>query len=172
MPKVEKKEKEEKKPKKPKSIPPFALTGVWEGEGESGRLRLQLLQEGEVITGRLRSDAVSEEVVDLTGTRVEHGLAMSGLAPEGVIELEGSTVESNTDGISFTHARPIVYLPDVAGAAPKPSDSTRLITRSHSAAEKSGARETKICSAAGTKASGQSFEGNAPIGYAFIGGGS
>jgi len=98
----EEEEKEEKKPKKPKSIPPFALTGVWEGEGESGRLRLQLLQEGEVITGRLRSDAVSEEVVDLTGTRVEHGLAMSGLAPEGVIELEGSTEESNTDGIAFT----------------------------------------------------------------------
>lgn len=99
---AEEEEKEEKKPKKPKSIPPFELTGVWEAEGESGRLRLQLLQDGEAITGRLRSDAVSEEVVELAGSRVEHALSMSGLAPEGEIKLEGSTEESNTDGISFT----------------------------------------------------------------------
>jgi imidazolonepropionase-like amidohydrolase len=98
----EEEEKEEKKPKKPKSIPPFELTGVWEAEAESGRLRLQLLQDGEAITGRLRSDAVSAEVVELVGSRVEHALSMSGLAPEGEIKLEGSTEESNTDGISFT----------------------------------------------------------------------
>ena len=97
----EEEEKEEKKPRKAKPIPPFSLTGVWQGESDGARFRLQLNQEGESITGRLRSDAVSAEVIDLKGERVEHGVTMTGLAPEGVVSFEGSTEESDTDGIVF-----------------------------------------------------------------------
>ena len=97
----EEEEEEEKKPRKPKPIPPFSLTGVWEGESDGARFRLQINQDGESITGRLRCDSVSKEVVDLTGERVEHGVKMSGLAPEGEVSFEGSTEESNTDGIAF-----------------------------------------------------------------------
>jgi len=97
----EEKEKEEKKPRKPKPIPPFSLTGIWEGESDGARFRLQLDQDGEAVTGRLRCDAVSAEVVELVGTRVEHGVSMSGLVPEGDVAFEGSTEESNTDGIAF-----------------------------------------------------------------------
>jgi len=95
----EEEEEEEKKPKKPKAIPPFSLTGVWEEAGDAADMRLQLLQDGEAITGRLRSDAVSSEVIELVGSRVEHGLSMSGIAPEGDITLTGSTEESDTDGV-------------------------------------------------------------------------
>lgn len=98
----EEEEKKEKKPRKPKSIPPFSLTGIWEGEADGARFRLQLNQDDEAITGRLRCDAVSSDVIDLTGTRVEHGISMSGLAPEGEVSLLGSTEESDTDGIAFT----------------------------------------------------------------------
>ena len=97
----EKEDKKKKKPRKPKPIDPFSLTGVWEGESDSTRFRLQLNQEGEEITGRLRCEAISAEVVDLVGTRVEHGVSMSGLSPEGEVAFEGSTEESNTDGIAF-----------------------------------------------------------------------
>ena len=97
----EEEEKEEKKPRKAKPIPPFSLTGVWEGESNDARFRLQLKQDGESITGRLRCDAVSSEVIDLEGERVEHGVKMTGLAPEGEVSFEGSTEESNTDGIAF-----------------------------------------------------------------------
>jgi hypothetical protein len=97
----EEEEKEEKKPRKAKPVPPFSLTGVWEGESDGARFRLQLHQDGESITGRLRCDAASEEVIDLEGERVEHGVKMTGLAPEGEVSFEGSTEESNTDGIAF-----------------------------------------------------------------------
>jgi len=97
----EEEEEEDKKPRKAKPIPPFSLTGVWEGEADGARFRLQLNQDGETITGRLRCEAVSAEVIDLVGTRVEHGVSMSGLSPEGEVAIEGSTEESNTDGIAF-----------------------------------------------------------------------
>ena len=63
-------------------------------------------------------------------------------------------------------------MPYVAAGIPMPSDSARAMALSHSAAVKSGARETKICSSLPAKAIGKSFDGTGPIAYLSISGGS
>jgi imidazolonepropionase-like amidohydrolase len=98
-------EDDEKKPKKKKGEeePPQPVTGVWlamiEGEGsEARRLRIQLLQTGDTLEGRLRCGAVSESLVIIHGERKEHGVELSGLGSHGDVTLSGKTEEGKLRG--------------------------------------------------------------------------
>jgi len=79
---------------------PRPITGVWEGkvpdpDSECGepRLRLRLLDEGGALEGSLRCDAISSELVDLTGECKEGAFALSGLGLRGRVTASGTVVE-------------------------------------------------------------------------------
>ncbi|MFT7668057.1 MAG: imidazolonepropionase-like amidohydrolase [Planctomycetota bacterium] len=97
-------EKEKKKKKKSKKKPaPKPVTGVWvahfdDANGESQRLRLQLSQEGSSLEGLLRSDVLSTSLVNVSGTREEHLVTLSGRGSMGEISLSAETGEEKLVG--------------------------------------------------------------------------
>ena len=96
--------KKKKKKKKKGDEPAKPVTGVWiahiEQEGaDSIRLRLQVEQSASGhLEGRLRCDAVSSDLVLVSGERVEHDLELSGRGSNGMVSLTGKTEEGKLVG--------------------------------------------------------------------------
>ena len=90
----EKEEKDDdKKSKKKKDKAPQPVTGVWVGElGEETFLRLRLLDDAGQLEGSLRCEALSDTLVELTGSREEAQVTLSGLGTSGMLSL---TLESD-----------------------------------------------------------------------------
>lgn len=95
----DKDDKKKKKKKKKGDVPPQLITGVWlahieqEG-GDPIRLRIQVHQDEDgSLEGRLRCNELSSTLVDVTGTRSEHSVALSGEGSFGGISLTGDTKE-------------------------------------------------------------------------------
>jgi len=80
------------------------VTGQWAGklaeapEGSTDVLRLRLELKGEAVLGALRCDALSTELVALTGTWTDKKVSASGLGSRGVIRLEGVAKGGKFDG--------------------------------------------------------------------------
>jgi imidazolonepropionase-like amidohydrolase len=76
-------------------LPADPFTGVWTSElavpprAEPSAARLQLIEEHGELRGSLRCDALSSELVLLTGTRKEAHVSLSGAADRGLVLIEG-----------------------------------------------------------------------------------
>jgi imidazolonepropionase-like amidohydrolase len=123
------KEKEDDKPKKKKSeeeeaeVDPFA--GIWEADivvppgVEASHLRLRMEREDEDLVGSLRCDAVSETLVELTGTFTDGAVKLRGLGSRGWVDVRGKPAKGKFEGhvamgqaeIAFTAERTSTELP-------------------------------------------------------------
>ena len=90
-------DKKKKKKKKKGDEPPQPVTGVWlahiaqEG-GDDIRLRLQVHQDEDgSLEGRLRCNELSTTLVEVTGSRSEHSVTLSGTGSFGEVTLTGET---------------------------------------------------------------------------------
>ncbi|MCA8980686.1 MAG: amidohydrolase family protein, partial [Planctomycetes bacterium] len=97
----DKKSKKSKKKKK-EETPALPITGVWETTVESGgkqvKLRFRLLDEDGALIGNLRCDALSDQLIDLTGTRTERDIVMHGLSSKGRVEVAMKTDDEKLTG--------------------------------------------------------------------------
>lgn len=96
------KKSKKKKKKKDDDTPALPITGVWETEVESGgkqhKLRFRLLDEAGTLTGNLRCDALSSELITLTGKRTERDIEMHGLSPQGRVVVAMKTDDEKLTG--------------------------------------------------------------------------
>lgn len=94
--------KSKKKKKKKDDTPALPVTGVWETTIEHGgkqvKLRFRLLDEAGELIGNLRCDALSDELIELTGTRTERDIVMHGLSTRGRIEVAMKTDDEKLTG--------------------------------------------------------------------------
>lgn len=80
------------------------VTGQWAGkladapEGVATALRLRLELQGEAVVGALRCDALSTELVSLTGAWTDKKVSASGLGSRGRIRVEGVAKGGKFDG--------------------------------------------------------------------------
>ena len=98
----DKKSKKKKKKKKDKDAPAKPVTGVWEGEHASDygttRLRFRLLDEDGALQGNLRWDALSSELLELTGTRDNRDIELSALSAKGRVTITATTDDEKLTG--------------------------------------------------------------------------
>lgn len=95
--------KDEKKKKKGEEEPPKPITGAWEAKitlppFEEARLRLYVNDEAGKITGSLRCDTLSSELIQVTGTRDKNKVTLSGEGSKGVVTLEAENKEGKLVG--------------------------------------------------------------------------
>lgn len=85
--------KDDKKKKKGEEEPAKPMTGAWEGKVKLGdkeaRLRLHVDEVSGEVCGTLRCDAVSSELVEVSGKRDGHKANLSGACPAGAVTIEG-----------------------------------------------------------------------------------
>ena len=95
--------KKKKKKKGEDDDPPFPVTGIWLAEAsaegaEPSRLRFQLLETEGALEGYLRCAAVSADLVEVTGQRVEKEVTLSGLGSRGSVALSAKTEKGKLVG--------------------------------------------------------------------------
>lgn len=95
--KPEEGKKDDKKKKKGEEEPPKPMTGAWEGKVKLGeteaRLRFYGNETNGQVEGTLRCDAVSSELVVVSGKRDGHKVALTGACDAGAVTLEGEAKE-------------------------------------------------------------------------------
>ena len=78
------------------------MTGVWEGEHASDdgstRLRFRLLDEDGSLQGNLRWDALSSELLELSGTRDNRDIELSALSEKGRVTITATTDDEKLTG--------------------------------------------------------------------------
>lgn len=95
--------KEDKKKKKGEEEPPKPITGAWETKitlppFEEARMRLYVNDEAGKITGSLRCDTLSSELIQVTGTRDKNKVTLSGEGSKGLVSLEAENKEGKLTG--------------------------------------------------------------------------
>lgn len=95
--------KEEKKKKKGEEEPPKPVTGAWETKitlppFDETRLRLYLNDEAGKVSGSLRCDALSSDLVLVSGARDKNKLTLSGEGTKGALSLEAENKEGKLVG--------------------------------------------------------------------------
>lgn len=96
------KKSKKKKKKKKDDTPALPITGVWEGEveheGETAKLRFRLLDEEGAIQGNLRCDLLSDELLEVSGTRTERDIELSALSSRGRVAIAMKTDDEKLTG--------------------------------------------------------------------------
>lgn len=96
------KKSKKKSKKKKEETPALPVTGVWETTvdhgGEEVKLRFRLLDEDGDLIGNLRCDALSDELIEITGTRTERDITMHGLSAKGRVEVAMKTDDEKLSG--------------------------------------------------------------------------
>jgi imidazolonepropionase-like amidohydrolase len=93
-----------KKPKKKgEEEPAKPLTGAWETElkfppFDAARLRLYVLDENGAISGSLRCDVLSDDLVPITGKREERKVTLSGDGSKGTIDIAAEESDGKLKG--------------------------------------------------------------------------
>jgi len=95
--------KDEKKKKKGEEEPPKPITGAWETKVtfppfDETRLRLYVNDEAGKITGSLRCDSLSDDLIQVTGARDKNKVTLSGEGSKGVVTLEAEHKEGKLTG--------------------------------------------------------------------------
>ena len=134
--KKKKKKKKKGKKKKKEEEKPVPVTGVWECQidwptlSESSRLFMRLNDIDGTLTGVLRCDAISTELVTLTGMRKERESTLTGLGTGGTV-----TVTAKTEKGKFV-GKLILGLTEVEFTAEQKSKDYVVVGRPEVRAEK------------------------------------
>ncbi|MCB9914562.1 MAG: amidohydrolase family protein [Planctomycetes bacterium] len=99
----EEKSSKKKKKKGEDEDPAFPVTGIWlaaacDGGDEPSRLRFQVLETEGELEGFLRCDAVSDDLVEVSGKRAEKEVTLSGLGTRGTLTLTATEKEGKLHG--------------------------------------------------------------------------
>ncbi|MDP6989031.1 MAG: amidohydrolase family protein [Planctomycetota bacterium] len=91
-------EEEDEDDEEDEDAPPAPVTGVWVAEislegGDPTRLRLQLFDEAGALSGRLRCDTLSAELVRVEGALAEGELELEGVGTGGRLRLTAEVQE-------------------------------------------------------------------------------